>query len=53
MFFTLFGDWFGGGGSGGGGGSPNGVAHNLLMRFFTLYSSKIKVSETYFLDISQ
>ena len=40
MFFTLFGDWWGGGG-----GSPNGV------QFFTLYSSKIKVFETYFFDI--
>ena len=25
--------------------------HNLLMQFFTLGSSKIKVSETYFFDI--
>ena len=36
---------------GGGGGSPNGVVHNLLMQFFALYSSKTKVSETYFFDI--
>ena len=41
MFFTLFGDWLGGGR---GGGSPNGVVDNLLMQFFALYSSKIKVS---------
>ena len=36
---------------GGGGGAPNGVAHKLLMQFFTLYSSKIEVSETYLYDI--
>ena len=29
----------------------HGVVHNLLMQFFTLYNSKIKVSETYFFDI--
>ena len=34
-----------------GGGSPQGVVHNLLMQFFTLESSKIEVSETYFFDI--
>ena len=34
-----------------GGGSANGVVHNLLMQFFALYSSKTKVSETYFFDI--
>ena len=32
----------------GGGGSPKGLVHNLLMQFFTLGSSKIEVSETYF-----
>ena len=36
---------------GGVGGSPNGVVHNLLMQFFTPYSSKIEVSENYFFDI--
>ena len=46
MFFTLFGYWA----PGGGGGSPKGLVHNLLMRFFTLGSSKIEVSETYFFD---
>ena len=29
----------------------NGPGHNLLMQFFTLDSSKIEVSETYFFDI--
>ena len=46
MFFTLFGYSSGGGG----GGAPNGLVHNLLMRFFTPGSSKIEVSTTYFLD---
>ena len=45
MFFILFGYWVGGGGS------PKGLVHNLLMQFFTLGSSKIEVSETYFFDI--
>ena len=31
---------------GGGGGAPKGLAHNLLMQFFTLGSSKIEVFET-------
>ena len=31
---------------GGGGGSPNGLVRKLLMQLFTLYSSKIKLSET-------
>ena len=43
MFFTLFGYWARGG-------SPKGLVHNLLMQFFTLGSSKIKVFETYFSD---
>ena len=30
------------------GGGGNGLVHNLLMQFFTPYSSKIKVFETYF-----
>ena len=30
--------------------SPKGLVHNLLMQFFTLGSSKIEVSETYFFD---
>ena len=29
----------------------NGPVHNLLMRVFTLGSSKIEVFETYFFDI--
>ena len=29
-------------------GFPKGLVHNLLMRFFTLGSSKTEVSETYF-----
>ena len=45
MFFTLFGYWVGGGGS------PKGLVHNLLMQFFTLDSSKMKVFETDFFDI--
>ena len=44
MFLTSFGDWT----WGGGGGSPKGLVHNL--QFFTLDSSKIKVSKTYFFD---
>ena len=28
-----------------------GLVHNLLMQFFTMGSSKIEVSETYFFDI--
>ena len=35
----------------GGGGVPKGLVHNLLMQFFTLDSSEIEVSETYFFDI--
>ena len=46
MFFTLFGYW-----AGRGGGGQTGLAHNLLMQFFRLYSSKIEVSETYVFDI--
>ena len=39
-----------GGGMGGGGarGSPKGLVHNLLMQFFTLGSSKIKVPKLFF-----
>ena len=36
---------------GGGGGPPKGWVHNLLMQFFTLGSTKIKVFETCFYDI--
>ena len=43
MFFPLFGYWVGGGG-----GLPR--DWYLLMQFFTLGSSKIKVSKTYFFD---
>ena len=38
-------------GPGGGGGAPKGWVHNLLMRFFTLGSSKIEVFATCFHDI--
>ena len=43
MFFTLFGYWVGGGGA------PKGLVHNLLMKLFTLDSSKIEVFKTFFL----
>ena len=44
-FFTLFAiGWMGEGGQ-------TGLVHNLLMQFFNLYSSKIKVSETFFFAI--
>ena len=39
----------GAGGGGGGWGSPKGLVHNLLMQFFTLDSSKIKIFKTFFL----
>ena len=45
MVFTLFGYIVGGGGS------PKGWVHNLLLQFFTLGSSKIKVFKTCFFDI--
>ena len=45
MFFTLYGDW-----ARGGGGVQMGLVHNLLMQFFSLYSSKIEIFETYFFD---
>ena len=32
-------------------GLVNGPGHNLLMQFFTLYSSKIDIFETCFFDI--
>ena len=38
-------------GCGGARGAPKGWVHNLLMRFFTLGSSKIEVSETCLFDI--
>ena len=44
MFFALFGYW-----ARAGGGCPKGSVHNLLVQFFTLRISKIKVSETFFL----
>ena len=31
-------------------GSPKGMGHNLLMRFFTEDSSKMEISEAYFVD---
>ena len=46
MFFTFFGYWVPGGG-----GVPKGLVHNLLMQFFSLGSSKMEVSKTYFFDI--
>ena len=39
------------GGGGGGGVSLKGLVHNLLMQFFTVGSSKIKVFGTHFFDI--
>ena len=45
LFFIIFGYRVPGGG-----GSPKGLVHNLLRQFFSLYSSKIEVSETYFFD---
>ena len=41
VFFTFFA--IGCGGAGG----QTGLVHNLRMQFFSLYSSKIEVSETY------
>ena len=46
LFFTLFRYLV----RGGGGGGPKGLVHNLLMQFFSLGSSKIKVFETYCFD---
>ena len=40
VFFILFGYWVRGE-------SPKGLVHNLLLQFFTLSSSKIKVFEPY------
>ena len=51
MFFTQFGYWAGRGGGAGGEGGQTGLVHNLLIQFFSLYSSKIEVSETYVFDI--
>ena len=47
MFFPLLGYCAHGGG---GGVCPKRVVHKLLTQFFTLGSSKIEVSETYFFD---
>ena len=33
------------------GGGQTGLVHNLIMQFFSLYSSNMEVSETYFFDI--
>ena len=46
MFFTLFGY-----GVRQGRGVSKGLVRNVLMQFFTLGSSKIKVFATYFFDI--
>ena len=43
VFFTLFGYWVRGEGG------QTGLVHNLLMRFFSLSSSKIEVLEFIFL----
>ena len=61
MFSTPLCNWLRGGGGGGSQGigtqPANAVfhtrqlVHNLLMQFFTIDSSKIKVFETYFFDI--
>ena len=45
MCFSLY---LGIGCGAGGRGAPNGVVHNLLMQLFSLYGSKIEVSETFF-----
>ena len=42
----LFGYW-----ARGGGGGQAGLVHNVLMQFFSLYSSKIEVSKTQFFDV--
>ena len=44
LLFTLFGYWAGGGGG------QTGLVRNVLMQFFSLYGSKIEVSETYVFD---
>ena len=44
VVFTLFGYWVRGGG-----GVPKGLVHSLLVQFFTLGTSKIELSETYFI----
>ena len=49
VFFTLFG--CGGGRGGGGGGGRGSRAHNLLMQFSGLGSSKMEISGTDFFDI--
>ena len=49
--FTGFSPYLGIRSTGGGGGAPKGLVHNLLVPFFTLGSSKIKVSETCLFDI--
>ena len=36
----------------GGGGGQKGLAHNLLMQFFTLGSSNIEVFDTYFSNVA-
>ena len=38
-------------GCGGGGGVQTGLVHKLPMHFFSLYSSKSEVSETFYFDI--
>ena len=43
MLFTLLGYWVLGGGS------PKALIHNLLMQFFSMGSSTIEDSETFFL----
>ena len=50
-YLHVFSPYLGIGPTGGGGGSPKGLAHNLLMQFFTLDSSKMEVFKTCFFDI--
>ena len=40
------------GAAGEGGGSPKGMFHNLLVHFFTLGNSKVKVFQSYFFVIA-
>ena len=46
VFHHIFGCW-----GGLGGGLPRGLGHNRLMRFSSLSDSKMKISETEFIDI--
>ena len=50
VFFTVFGYCVSGWG---GVGAPKRVLHSLLMQFFSLYNSKMEVSEAYFFDMAK